>query len=151
MDQVKKTFFDEIGGMTTIQKVHKIFYDKIYAHPWIGQFFETIDQTIIERQQNDFMGQSFGGAVHYLGKIPVNAHKHMFITEELFELRKSLLIESLKEAGITSEQMERWLKVDGAFKAGIVKKDVSQCEKRYFTDSLEIFENPEETKRSKAS
>ena len=142
MEEKKNTFFNELGGAFVIQKVHKIFYDKIYAHPWIGKFFQDIDQNVIESQQNDFMGQSFGGPNTYLGKLPIAAHKHMLISEELFEIRKSLLEESLKEAKICPEHIEKWLKVDGAFKNGIVKKSRSDCEKRYFTDSIQEFENP---------
>ena len=142
MDAIKKSFFDEVGGIPTIAKVHKIFYDKIYAHLWIGKFFQGIDQKVIESQQNDFMGQNFGGPVYYLGKLPVATHKHMLITEELFELRKTLLLESLIEAKVSPEHIEKWLKVDGAFKNGIVKKSRDDCEKRYFTDSIQDFENP---------
>ncbi|MDD4976241.1 MAG: group 1 truncated hemoglobin [Bacteriovorax sp.] len=151
MDNKKLTFFDEVGGAIVIRKVHKIFYDKIYAHPWIGQFFKTIDQTIIESQQNDFMGQNFGGPSLYLGKLPVAAHKHMYINEELFELRRSLLEESLIEAKVSPENIKKWLKIDAAFKNGIMKNSIADCEKRFFTDELEIFDNPSKSKWDKAS
>lgn len=142
MEEKKKTFFMEVGGRPLIEKVHKIFYDKIYADPWIGKFFISIDQKVIESQQNDFMGQSFGGKSSYLGKLPIPAHKHMLITEELFLLRTRLLTESLIEAKVSPEHIEIWLKVDGAFKNGIVKKSISDCVKRFVTDELECHENP---------
>ncbi len=142
MSSKKLTFFEEIGGIDVIKKVHKIFYDKIYAHPWIGQFFAGIDQAVIESQQTDFMGQNFGGEVYYLGKLPNAAHKHMLITEELFTLRTKLLRESLEEAQLKPEHIEKWLKIDSAFKNGIVKKSITECEKRYNTDELQVFENP---------
>lgn len=151
MEEKKLSFFIEIGGMATIKKVHKIFYDKIYADAWIGQFFKKIDQTVIEDQQSDFMAQSFGGPNLYLGKLPVATHKHMYITEELFELRRSLLEMSLIEAKVSPEHRERWLKIDGAFKHSIVKKSLADCEKRYFTDELEAYENPFAGKERKAS
>ena len=143
MEVNKKTFFLEVGGMAVIEKVHKIFYDKIYADKWIGKFFVSIDQKVIESQQNDFMGQSFGGKSYYLGKLPIPAHKHMLITEELFILRTKLLTESLIEANVKQEHIEIWLKVDGAFKNGIVKKSISDCVKRFVTDELECHENPD--------
>jgi truncated hemoglobin YjbI len=146
MEDKKKTFFDEVGGEVALKKVHKIFYDKIYTHPWIGKFFKDIDQGVIESQQNDFMGQAFGGPARYLGKLPIAAHKHMFINEELFELRTSLLEEALNEAGVSPEHIKKWLKIDQAFKNGIVKKRLEDCEKRFFTDEIQIFENPLEKK-----
>ena len=33
-------FLDDLGGKKTLQKVHKIFYNKLYAHPWLKSFFE---------------------------------------------------------------------------------------------------------------
>lgn len=143
MEERKKTFFEEVGGMPVIEKVHKIFYDKIYAHKWIGKFFVSINQKVIESQQNDFMGQSFGGKSYYLGKLPIAAHKHMLITEDLFILRTKLLTESLIEARVSPEHIEMWLKVDGAFKHAIVKKGISDCVKRFATDELECHENPD--------
>jgi hemoglobin len=151
MSEVKKTFFDELGGLEVIQKVHKIFYDKIYAHAWIGKFFKDIDQNVIESQQTDYMRQNFGGPSLYLGKLPVAAHKHMYITEELFELRGTLLEESLREAKVSPEHIEKWLKIDGAFKGGIIKKSLEDCEKRFFTDEVQAFEDPFRLKINKAS
>jgi hemoglobin len=137
--------FDLIGGRPTLDKVHKIFYDKIYAHPWISQYFAGIQQDIIEIQQSDFMSQAMGGPAMYCGKLPIPAHKHMFIPLELFELRTQLLKDSLAEAGVSPENQAHWLKIDQAFKRGIIKKDLTECQLRFNTD--EIMDIPDPTKR----
>jgi hemoglobin len=136
------SFFDEVGGRPIIEKVHKIFYDKIYAHPWIGLYFKDIDQKIIEVQQSDFMEQNFGGNSVYLGKLPGPAHRHMFINEELFKLRTQLLEESLSEAGLNNEQIKKWIKIDNAFKGQILKKTIDDCAKRFVTDEIVDFKKP---------
>jgi truncated hemoglobin YjbI len=136
-------FLDNLGGKHVLEKIHKIFYDKMYAHPWMGKFFVGIKQEIIESQQTDFMVQNFGGPANYVGKIVVPAHKHMFITDEMFNVRQKLLEESLIEAGVAPEHRATWLKIDGAFRAGIVKNKVEDCQKRFFTDEILIIENPE--------
>jgi truncated hemoglobin YjbI len=118
---MKQTLFDAVGGLPALQKVHKIFYDKVYAHPWIGQFFIGHSQEAIENRQTSFMAEKMGGPVEYLGKDIEIAHEAMYITEELFELRKQLLDESLQEAGLGKELRERWLKIDSAFMKKIVK------------------------------
>ena len=118
-----ENLFEMIGGRPTLDKVHKIFYDKIYAHPWIGRFFEGIQQDIIEVQQSDFMSQIMGGPSNYCGKLPVPAHRHMMITEELFDVRTQLLKDAMNEAGVSAENQMLWMKIDQAFKKGIVKKD----------------------------
>jgi len=134
--------YDLIGGRSTLDKVHKIFYDKIYADPWIGQFFKEIKQEIIETQQSDFMAQAMGGPAMYLGKLPIPAHRHMFITEELFELRTKYLKESLLEANVEARYQEQWLKIDNAFKKGIVKSSRADCTLRFNTDEILDFPNP---------
>jgi hemoglobin len=121
---IKETLLDALGGLPTLEKVHKIFYDKIYAHPWIGQFFVGHNQASIEKRQTRFMAEKMGGDVQYFGKDMKMTHRHMYITEELFELRSQLLRESLEEAGIPTDLAKRWLKIDSAFKRQVVKESI---------------------------
>ncbi len=136
------SLFEDLGGIATLQKVHKIFYDKIYADPWLGKFFAHIKQDTIEAQQTDFMAQAMGGPDKYCGAFPIPAHKHMYITEELFEYRHEMLKQSLREAGVPQNLADRWLKIDGAFRSGLVKNSLADCQKRYFTDEVLDFPNP---------
>ncbi|MFC1750032.1 group 1 truncated hemoglobin [Pseudomonadota bacterium] len=121
---MKESLFNLVGGMPTLEKVHKIFYDKIYVHPWLGKFFEGHSQESIERRQSLFMAEKMGGDINYLGKMPKMAHRQMFITEELFEIRRELLLESLQESGVPEALAERWLRIDQAFKKAIVKPSI---------------------------
>jgi len=125
MTAIKKpTLFDELGGLATLQKVHKVFYDKLYAHPWLTQFFAGHNQQAIEERQTMFMAVKMGGDVSYWGKQPQMAHRQMYITEELFDLRHGLLKESLEEVSIRDDLAQRWLKIDYAFKRQIVKPSI---------------------------
>ena len=54
-----------------------------------------------------------------------DAHPHMFITEELFDLRQELLIQAFSDVNAPDEIKEAWLKIDDAFKNVIIKKDIS--------------------------
>ncbi len=140
--------FDRIGGRPTLEAVHKRFYDKIFAHAWIGQFFQGIDQKHIESQQTDFIAMLFGGPKSYSGRMPVDAHEHIMIDEEIFALRTELLLESLTESGIGPAEIEDWLRIDGAFKKVLIKKSLSECKKRYFSDSILEVPNPNNNKRA---
>lgn len=137
-----------VGGRPTLEKVHKILYDKLYADEWMGVFFHDIDQDVIEIQQTEFMIGAMGGPKIYCGKIPKRAHKHMMITEELFEYRQVILKESLREGGVPENLAIRWMKIDGAFKAALVKKDRSECEKRFNTDTILDYPKPEQLKKA---
>jgi hemoglobin len=138
-----KLSFEELGGRPVLEKVAKKFYDYIYEHPWIGKYFQEVEQEIIESQQVDFMSAALGGPRVYLGKLPVPGHKHMMLSDEIFDLRESLLVKAMDEVGVCVELRERWLKIDEAFRKKLVKKDISECEKRFKTDEILDFPNPE--------
>lgn len=140
--------FEQLGGRETLERVHKRFYDKLYDHPWLGQFFKGIIRTTIENQQTDFMTSAMGGPEVYFGRLPIPAHSHMNITPELFDLRHSLLKESLEEEAIPFELAQRWLKIDAAFKTGLVKKSLSDCKRRFNTDEILDYEDPEKKSAS---
>jgi hemoglobin len=123
----KQTLFDAVGGLPTLRKVHKIFYDKVYAHPWLGKFFAGHNQEAIETRQTQFMAGKMGGDVPYYGKEMKMAHRQMYITQELFDLRSRLLRESLQEAGVPEELARRWLKIDSAFANQVVKDSIESC------------------------
>jgi len=118
---MRQSLFDALGGLPTFQKVHKIFYDKIYAHEWLKEFFVGHDQQVIEDRQTAFMALKMGGKVEYPGRELPLAHRHMYITRELFDLRSSILKESLQEAGVPDDLAEQWLRIDNTFFRQIVK------------------------------
>ena len=128
---IDKTLFNRLGGKDTFIKVHKIFYDKAYADPWLSKYFTDKPQEVLENQQTDFMVQLMGGPKIYGGKSPKSAHQHMMITSELFELRSQLLSESIKEAGIRDDLRQEWLDTDRTFKRALEKNSVSECTQAY--------------------
>ena len=135
-------FFEQIGGRPALEKINRIFYDKVFAHPWLSQYFVDIGQDTIESQQTDFLQSTFGGPRVYCGRLPVPAHQHIYITEELFDLRSSLLEESLREYGLDEKLIVHWMKIDGAFRSVLVKKSASECRKRYNTDRIKDYPDP---------
>ncbi|MDH5408912.1 MAG: group 1 truncated hemoglobin, partial [Gammaproteobacteria bacterium] len=116
---IDKTLFDRIGGMPTLERVHKIFYDKLFAHPWLKQFFVEHPQEIFEKQQTTFMAGLMGGPKVYAGKTPKMAHQNILITDEMFELRSSILSQSISEANIADDLRDEWLEADRTLKQAV--------------------------------
>jgi hemoglobin len=137
-----KKLFDRLGGRPTLETVHKIFYDKLYAHPWLGQLFSHVSQPLIEAQQSDFMSYLMGGPKIYSGRMPIDAHMHILITEEMFALRHELLRESLQEAAVSEQESKEWLAIDLAFKKVLLKKSREDCEVRFKGDAIVDIPNP---------
>ncbi len=126
-----------------LQRVHKVFYDKLYEHPWLKHFFDGVPRSHIEDQQTDFIAQCMGGPEEYQGRMPVHAHSHLFITDELFELRHSMLDASIRECGVPDDLRARWLKIDHAFKRRLVKASPDECVGRYRTEAIRVVPKPE--------
>lgn len=138
----ERSLYEEVGGKPYLEKIAKRFYDKIYADPWLKLYFKNTNQETIERQQVDFMSGALGGPKIYGGRMPADAHTHINITPELFEAREKLLLEALTEEGAPSELIDRWLKIEQAFKRHLIKTSPEQCQKRWNTDEILDFENP---------
>lgn len=135
MDE-KQTLFDLVGGRPALQRVHKIFYERVFAHPRLKHYFSNINQVTLTEQQTNFMTAKMGGGKIFTGKTPESCHTRMFITRELYDLRNGLLRESILECGISGELLERWMKINNAFENVIVKKDPSECRKRFIGDEI---------------
>ncbi len=127
---MKHSLYNAVGGHSTLMKVHKIFYDKVYAHHWLKQFFEGHNQAAIEARQTLFMAEKMGGP-EYIGKPLKQAHENMYITEELATLRHQLLTEALQEARIDNALSERWLRIDSAFMQQTIKPSMAAFYKNY--------------------
>ncbi|MDH5216581.1 MAG: group 1 truncated hemoglobin [Gammaproteobacteria bacterium] len=137
---IDKTLFDRLGGLDTLRKVHKIFYDKLFVHPWLKQFFVEHPQEVFENQQTNFMASLMGGPKIYAGLTPKMAHQNIVITDELFELRSTILSDSIKQVGIADDLREEWLDADRSLKKAVVKESAADCRTMY--DSQRIYDIP---------
>lgn len=134
--------FNRIGGRSSLIAINKLFYDKVYKHPWLKLYFQQVPQDHIEIQQVDFMQKVLGGENIYVGKAPPVAHKHMFIPNELFDVRKQLLIETFNELNTHPELVDKWLSLDESFRRILVKKSPEECTPRFTTDPILNFDKP---------
>lgn len=121
-----------------IIKVSNAFYEHIYQHPWLKQVFQ-VPQEHITSQQIDFMLGAFGGPQRYCGRNPGDAHPHIYIDEQMWQLRHELLQKAFDETNCPNEMREKWLKIEEAFKKRIVMSNPSECQRRYTTDELIII------------
>jgi len=127
---MKQSLYEAVGGLPTLDKVHKIFYDDVYAHPWLKQFFAGHNQEAIEGRQTSFMSEKMGGP-KYLGKPIKQVHENMYISQELYELRHGILQDALQRAGVPEALAKRWLKIDNAFMKQIIKNSIESFYRDY--------------------
>jgi len=118
---------DEIGGEAGVYRVHERFYEVMFNHPWLGQFFFGKSEEVLITKQTQFMVAAFNGPNHYTGDTPAFVHMHMFITDEMADLREQILRQAILDEGLSESIAERWLKVDQSYRSAIVKKSVDEC------------------------
>ncbi len=128
---IDEAYYQQLGGWAGIEKVHIVFYDMLFAHPWLKGFFEGKDKALLVSQQTDFMASILGGPKRYYGREPGPAHCHMFITEEVFDVRHQMLGDAMERVRLAPELRAPWLKRDWAMKRALVKTSVDQCVGRY--------------------
>lgn len=135
-ESLAESLYERLGGEECLARVHRRLYDKIFDHPTFRVFFADKNREHQETQQTDFMASKFGGPPAYRGRLPDGAHQHMYITDEHFELRHELLAETLDECGVEPGLRDQWLAIDRSFKVSIVKSSLSECKKRYNSDTI---------------
>lgn len=135
-------FFESMGGRDILERVGKVFYDKIYEDPWLKNYFTEVPQEYIEKQQTDFMQAALGGDNIYAGKSPPNAHVHINVTDDVYQAREALLMEAFIECNAPQPLIDKWLKIDLAFYDRVVKKSVEDCKPRYQGEIILDFEKP---------
>lgn len=133
-DAVPGSLFDRVGGRPTLDRVHKVFYDKAYEHDWMKNFFLGVEQEAIESAQSDFMTQAMKGGKIFCGRPPGLAHVHVEVSEELFDLRHQMLAESLDESEVRPDHRSEWLAIDYAFKS-VILRELRDCRPRSGTIS----------------
>ncbi|NQV70059.1 MAG: group 1 truncated hemoglobin [Pseudohongiella sp.] len=138
----KLQMFEEAGGRAAIEKVTEAFYDKVYADPWLSQFFDGIPRSHIQAQQDDFMQAALGGRRGYSGKTPPSAHQHIYITEEMFEVRQAHLMSAFRECHASERMVEMWLAIEDAFRGRLTKDSMSDCVMRYPAEGIRNYPKP---------
>ena len=140
---MEQPLLDELGGVEQVEKVHQRFYDVMFDHPWLEQFFYGKDKQALVTKQTQFMVAAFGGENHYKGDTPAFIHMHMYITDEIADLRQQILQQAIKDEGLSDALSQRWLAVDDSFRQGIVKKSVDECVLKCFGQMPIVAKKPD--------
>ncbi len=136
------TLLEEIGGEEAVRRVHQRFYDSIYDDDYIGQFFFHRAKELVVQKQTEFMVAAFGGPNNYRGEPPAFLHMHMYITQEMADIRNVYLCKAVLGEGLSEEICERWLKVDNAFLPAIVKESIDDCVMRVWGQGPFVIKKP---------
>ena len=88
----------------------------------IGFFFDGKDLKKIATKQKEFLMRAMGATESYSGKAPAQAHTELApILYGHFDRRLRILEETLRDHGVSVEDIRIWIAFENAFRQGIVE------------------------------
>lgn len=116
----EQSIFHKYGGFGTVSKLVHNFYDKVMDTPSLQPYFVGVNMNRLVQHQTDFLAQVLGGPANYSGAQLAEAHKHLKITSEDFDMVAELLEETCEEAGVEDDDVKAILALVASTKEQIV-------------------------------
>ncbi|MEK9951256.1 MAG: 2Fe-2S iron-sulfur cluster-binding protein [Curvibacter sp.] len=113
----------ELGQGRVVRQVLEAFYARVYADGQLAHFFEGVTMARSIDKQYSFLKQCMTGEKVYMGDRPRNAHHWMIISNELFNYRQQLMVQTLQAHGLTPGQIARWTRFEEVFRPDMVKSE----------------------------
>ncbi|WP_325009565.1 group 1 truncated hemoglobin [Paenibacillus sp.] len=99
------TLYEKLGGAQAVSAVVDIFYEKVLADERIRSFFAGTNMDNLRKHQTAFISYALGGP-QYTGRSMETAHAGLNLQQEHWDAVVELLVASLQEAGVGSEDID---------------------------------------------
>ena len=117
---MKQTLYDKYGGFGTIAAVVAAFYDKVGAEDRLTPYFKNTDMAKLLDHQTKFLCKVLGGPDNYEGRSLKPSHAALNIDPAAFKLVRSLLKQSLQEAGVKAKDVVAIMAIVNSVKDEII-------------------------------
>jgi truncated hemoglobin YjbI len=119
-----KLLWQHIGSEARLDAILKDFYHRMAGDILIGFFFDGKDVDTIAAMQKKFLMRAMGASASYEGKPPAQAHDKLPpILRGHFDRRLQLLEQTLRDNGLSAEDIRTWITFENAFRDGIVRDE----------------------------
>lgn len=119
---MENTLFEKYGGVNTVSALVDIFYGYILSDERVKNLFQ---QTNMERQKKHmtaFLSQALGGPNSYEGLDMRKAHAKLNLTEDHFNAVGEILVKTLKQGGVSEEDISAIMSVVVSLKDDVLNK-----------------------------
>lgn len=117
-----KALYARVGGEPGIAGILRDFYRRLSQDILVGFFFDGKDLEKIADAQKRFLMRAMGAAESYSGKAPAQAHLELPpILAGHFDRRLRILEETLRDHGVSAEDIRIWVAFEEAFRPGITE------------------------------
>jgi hemoglobin len=100
------TIYDEIGGATGVGAAVDGFYQRVTQDATLARHFAEVDLGRLKGHQRAFLAAAIGGPDAYLGRAMREAHAHLAITGEDFDLIVTHLVAALADLGVPRDTID---------------------------------------------
>ena len=101
------TVYERIGGADAIRAAVDLFYRKVTADDRVNHHFEGINLARLKAHQRAMITAVAGGPNQYSGRSMQDAHAHLNVTQEEFDVVVGHLVGTLNELGVPQDEIDR--------------------------------------------
>ncbi len=102
-----QTLYDRIGGADAITAAVDLFYKKVLGDDRVNGYFGGINVGRLKAHQRAMFSAIAGGPNAYSGRSMHEAHAHLRITNDAFDVVVNHLVATLQELGVAQEEIDR--------------------------------------------
>ena len=122
----KKTLFHRLGGEPMIFKSLELFYNKVQADPVLIKYVRNIKVNKVIEHHKRIIMVAFGGSPGITLENMKLAHKGLNISDNDFDMMKSLVQESFEQVNISNDLIKEALEGIEAFRTVVVADNIYQ-------------------------
>jgi hemoglobin len=105
----RDTVYERIGGATIVAAAVDLFYRKVLGDDRINQHFAEVNIARLKVHQRALITAIAGGPATYAGRSMRDAHAHLPITDEQFDVMIGHLVDTLRELAVPQPEIDELL------------------------------------------
>lgn len=120
--------FEELGGEPKLKAIVDDFVDRCFDDMMIGFLFQRADRDRIKRFEYQHAAEHLGAPIAYEGRPLDEAHRPHRIFGGQFARRRQLLLETLRDHGVSQDIVDAWIARQESLRDLITKDSDSVCQ-----------------------
>jgi hemoglobin len=98
-----RTIYERCGGFATVRKIVSDFYDRVLDEDALAPHFAGTEMAKLIDHQTKFVSFLLGGPASFSDDHLQRVHSHLGITLEEFDLAVEVMLETLEDHGLDTE------------------------------------------------
>lgn len=119
---MNQSIVEGLGGPAVVAVAVEDLYRRLLADPEVAPYFVGVDVRQIRGHMTDFLVAALDGPDEFAGRDLSDAHAHLAVTDEAFNLTASHLLDTLEDRQVRPELLDSVLERIAPFRSAIVAR-----------------------------